>query len=177
MITTPPPPTSERTVSAGDLAALMSAALGIEKATLAVADAFVALGVQGSRIDRETAKRVLEHLSRAGGLVGITGRVALSRFEYGARGSSVARATDGSAPEPTASGGAKRSLSLVVTLLAPTLGQERAANLVRETASAMHLPDQVELDDALLLLEKITRMSGIIGVAARFAKTRIHLSW
>jgi hypothetical protein len=155
----------------------MSAALGIEKATLVVADAFVALGIQGARVDRATGKQVLEHLSRAAGLVGITGRVALSRFEHGARNSSVLRSTDASPSAPSASPSARRSLSLVVGLLAPTLGQERAANLVHETADAMHLPEQIQLEEALVLLEKITRMSGVIGVAARFAKTRIHLSW
>lgn len=167
MRTSPSPP---RTLSAKDLAALLSTALGEPRASDVVSSAMKALGVPAdSAMDVGTAKRVLTFVSNVDGLVGITGRVALTRIQFGS-------ATSGTLPAVTAKPDT-RPRSLVVRLLAPNVGEERAQKLVEETAQVMGLPAELELDQALALLEKITRMSGVIGVAARFAKTRIHLSW
>lgn len=115
------------------------------------------------------AKRVLTFVSNVDGIVGITGRVALTRLQVGS-------ATSGILPV-VAPRSDTRPRALVAQLLSPNLGEERAHKLVDETALTMNLPADLELDQALALLEKITRMSGVVGVAARFAKTRIHLSW
>lgn len=167
MTRSPSPP---RTFSAKDLVALLSTTLGEPRAGEVVAGAMKALGLHAdSPMEVGAAKRVLTFVSNVDGLVGITGRVALTRIQFGSAASGTLPAA-ALAPDT-------RPRSLVVRLLAPNLGEERAQKLVEETAQVMDLPAELELEQALALLEKITRMSGVIGVAARFAKTRIHLSW
>jgi hypothetical protein len=151
------------------LSSLLSAALGDERAMTVIADALVTHGVEGELFDGEVAKQILTFISAQDGLVGITGRVALSRFEFGTH-------TSGKTSGRVATKD-RRKLSLIVGLLTPTLGEERADTLVRETARAMKLEDSIDFDQALALLEQITHMTGVVAVAARFAKTRIHLSW
>lgn len=159
-----------RVFTSRDLAQLLSAALGSAQATDVIAAALRALGVSNPEaMELGTAKRVLTYVSNVDGLVGITGRVALTRLQYGA-------STSGSVPAASVRK-ETRPLALVVGLLAADIGEERAQKLVEETAAVMSLPGQLEIDQALALLEKITRMSGSVGVAARFAKTRIHLKW
>jgi hypothetical protein len=149
---------------------LLASALGDQRATEVVKGAMSTLGIPADEpMDTTTAKRVLSHVAGSDGIVGVTGRVALTRLQVGSTGS-------GSLPS-VAHEGETRPLSLIVSLLAPNLGEERSQKLVDETAMTMNLPRQVGFDQALALLEKITRMSGVVGVAARFAKTRIHLSW
>jgi hypothetical protein len=171
----PPAPARphSRTYAASELAALMSAALGAEKAASVVAAAIATLRLAPQEIDAAGARRICEHLAAQGGLVGITSRVALSRLQLGTK-------TTPSAPIPAATPRrtlTRRPRSFVTALLTATLGEERATTLVRETADAMRLPNELELDQALALLEKITKMSGVVGVAARFAMSRIHLSF
>lgn len=163
------PPSAHRLYTPRDLALLLATALGDARATEVVTTALRTLGLPEEPLDHEAAKRVLNHVSTVDGIVGVTGRVALTRLQFGANGS-------GSVPA-IAARTELRPLSVVAGLLAQNVGEERAQRLVEETASTMNLPAQIELDQALALLEKITRMSGVVGVAARFAKTRIHLSW
>lgn len=162
-------PAPARLYTPRDLALLLSTALGDERANEVIAAALRALGLPEEPMDHGKAKGVLTHVSNADGMVGVTGRVALTRLQFGSNGSGTVPAI---APRIET-----RPLSVVVALLAPNVGEERAQRLVEETASTMNLGSQIELDQALALLEKITRMSGVVGVAARFAKTRIHLSW
>ena len=152
----------------------MSAALGGEKAASVVAAAIAALRLSPQAMDAAGARRVCEHLAAQGGLVGITSRVALSRLQLGTPTSTSATMP---AVTPNKRTLTRRPRSFVTALLTATLGEERATTLVRETADAMRLPNELELDQALALLEAITKMSGVVGVAARFAMSRIHLSF
>ena len=161
----------QRLYAATELASLMSAALGVEKAASLVAAAITALRLRPEEIDAAGARRVCEHLATQGGLVGITSRVALSRLNIGVPTSGTMPAVT---PKRTLT---RRPRSFVSALLTATLGEERATTLVREAADAMRLPNELELDQALAVLESITKMSGVVGVAARFAKSRIHLSF
>ncbi len=151
-----------------DLEGLLSSALGGAKAKEVVSTTVTGLRLGTGALDAASARRVLEQISLADGLIGIAGRVALTRLE-GSRSPSGTRASV--LPK------IKRSLVLVAALLAPTLGGERAGTLVREAATSLNLGSDVDLDQALVLLEQIARMPGVTGIAARFAKTRIHLSW
>ncbi len=165
----PTPPKPGRTYRTHDIAALLCASLGFENATTVVHETMTELGIAEAVLDHATAKRLLEHLSQRPGLVGITGRVALSRLDVAKGSSAVAAAVGGTSD--------RRPLEIVIALLKPTLGEERASALVRETAAIMDIGGDVDLDQALGLLERIARAGGVTGVAARFAKTRIHLSW
>ncbi len=66
----------------------------------------------------------------------------------------------------------------VIDLLAASLGTTKADHVVRSACSALRLDDgSFELEQALALLEKIAEEPGIVGITARFAKTRAVLRW
>lgn len=125
-----------------------------------------ALRVSSEPMEAATARKVLERIASQDGIVGVTGRVALTRLDG-------ARSTSGH----VAVAKRRQALHVLASLLAPTIGDERATSLVREHARTKGYPDQIDLDEALAILEDIAVLPGVIGIAARFAKTRIHLSW
>ena len=62
-------------------------------------------------------------------------------------------------------------------MLARSLGNETAARTVDTAAQAVGAGERLSRDDALRVLEQIAREQGIVGIAARFAKSRVHLVW
>lgn len=61
--------------------------------------------------------------------------------------------------------------------LSRSLGQEKAEDVVDEAAHQVGIgTDDWERDEALLLLEALANMPGLVGVVARFAKARIILT-
>jgi hypothetical protein len=71
-------------------------------------------------------------------------------------------------------GGSERTtLADLVALLAPTLGQEKSEEVVAEGARSLGiLADEFSASRAVALLEALGRSPGMVGVAARFARTR-----
>jgi hypothetical protein len=66
----------------------------------------------------------------------------------------------------------------VVDLLAASLGTAKAEQVVRGAVASLRLgAGAFQLDQALALLEKIAEEPGIVGITARFAKTRALLRW
>ena len=66
----------------------------------------------------------------------------------------------------------------LISLLSPSIGAARAATAVDSAADVAGIEgDELTRDEALRLLERITAVPGIVGVAARFAKSRVHLVW
>lgn len=64
----------------------------------------------------------------------------------------------------------------MAALLSKTLGDAKATAVVEAHARALGLPPTLTRDQALQLLEHIAQEPGIVGITARFAKTRLHLS-
>ena len=64
-------------------------------------------------------------------------------------------------------------------LLSPSLGQEKACEVVGESARALGVwSDQITQQQALAILERIASLSpGLIGITARFAKSQVVLRW
>jgi hypothetical protein len=62
----------------------------------------------------------------------------------------------------------------LVALLAPTLGQEKSHDVVEEAARVLGAADPVEPAVAVQLLEALGKESGMVGVAARFARQRFE---
>jgi hypothetical protein len=149
------------------LTSLMAASVGAPRAQEIVGETLLQLGIAASGFDAETARLVLGRIGEQAGLVGITARVAMSRIELASRTSSSHPAQDKK----------KRPLSFVAGLISATVGEEKAEQIVETTAGSMGLKRNVDIDEALKLLESIARTSGVVGVAARFAKGRIHLTW
>ncbi|MEM9071250.1 MAG: hypothetical protein AAGE52_22250 [Myxococcota bacterium] len=73
-------------------------------------------------------------------------------------------------------GARPRSLESITALLSHTLGDATARRVVWRHARALKLPEELTQEEALRLLERIAKEDGIVGITARFAKTRIHLS-
>jgi hypothetical protein len=63
-----------------ELIAMLSRALGDTKARHLVEDSLRELGFDAAALDQEQAQRILEHLTKHKGLVGISARFALSRL-------------------------------------------------------------------------------------------------
>lgn len=72
----------------------------------------------------------------------------------------------------------RRSITDLVGLLSPSLGDEKAREAVAQAAAALGLhAELIDRKQALGILEHVARTAGLVGIAARFAKTHIHLKW
>lgn len=71
--------------------------------------------------------------------------------------------------------GERATLAELVALLAPTLGQEKSEEVVAEAARSLGvLVDEFSVSRAIALLDALGRAPGMVGVAARFARTRFE---
>ncbi|HJL17749.1 MAG TPA: hypothetical protein RMH99_18940 [Sandaracinaceae bacterium LLY-WYZ-13_1] len=61
-------------------------------------------------------------------------------------------------------------------LLSASVGDEKASGAVRDAARRLGLTGPLSRDEALDVLEAVAEEGGIVGVTARFAKSRIHLA-
>jgi hypothetical protein len=66
----------------------------------------------------------------------------------------------------------------LASLLSKAVGDEKAEAAVREAAVSLGLGRTTHFsqDQALEILERVASTPGIVGVAARFAKSRLHLA-
>ncbi len=78
---------------------------------------------------------------------------------------------------PTKAGHPAKTRDDLITLLSRSLGEDAARLYVVEAAGDLRLGDQLAVADALAILEKLAGSPGLVGVAARFAKARVHLAW
>jgi hypothetical protein len=66
----------------------------------------------------------------------------------------------------------------LVELLSASVGYEKAAEAILESCrQAGHSGDEITREDALRVLELVAKTPGIVGITARFAKTRVLLKW
>ena len=69
------------------------------------------------------------------------------------------------------------SINTLVGLLSPTLGAEKSADVVFTAARRLGLAeDGLTGAQAIAILEELSRVTGIVGVTARFAKQRTDFS-
>jgi hypothetical protein len=62
-------------------------------------------------------------------------------------------------------------------MLGRSLGNDKAAATVALAAQQLGLGMHLNRHEALNVLEHIAQQPGIVGIAARFAKSRVHLVW
>src|SRR4051794_6438077 len=63
---------------------------------------------------------------------------------------------------------------VVATLLAPTLGQQKSEAVVAAAMARLRMDDgPLTLEEGLVILDEVAREPGVVGVAARFARTRV----
>lgn len=61
-------------------------------------------------------------------------------------------------------------------LLAQALGNEKAVDAVSKAAQKLGLRrERFDKNEALSVLEQIAQTPGLVGITARFAKSRLHL--
>lgn len=191
-------PSSSRQEAIG----LLAPALGEEKAREVVATAARALGVDGDEWTTAAMRSLFELVAKEPGLVGITARVVTRRIRLG--GASPGFTDHGATPMPTpgafgpthapappppftgavphagpeVAATASKPWESVSDLLVQALGPQGARTAVEHAVHALGLGRTLTYGDALKVLEHIAREPGVTGIAARFAKTRLHLlSW
>jgi hypothetical protein len=62
-------------------------------------------------------------------------------------------------------------------MLARSLGSDKAIEAVNVAAEQVGVGETVDFEQALQVLEQVAHQPGIVGIAARFAKSRVHLVW
>ena len=66
--------------------------------------------------------------------------------------------------------------STLVELLAPSLGEDAAQEVVERACEAPGLTSmELTRDEALRVLEVVAEQPGLVGITARFAKSRVLL--
>jgi hypothetical protein len=66
------------------------------------------------------------------------------------------------------------SWARIAEMLAPTLGWEKSTEVVGEAAARLELPSEaMTLAQAIQLLGELGRAAGMVGIAARFARSRL----
>jgi len=66
----------------------------------------------------------------------------------------------------------------VAAVLVPALGEPASKKLIEETAKHLGLErDDLSFEEVMAILEHIASAPGIVGIAARFSKTRVILMW
>lgn len=73
---------------------------------------------------------------------------------------------------------ARWTLAQLIPLLSQTIGEEKARDVIETAAVSLGLSlvDGLVGGEVLALLDEIARSPGIVGITARFAKSRVHLS-
>lgn len=69
------------------------------------------------------------------------------------------------------------TLGELIPLLSQTIGEDKARDVIVEAARRLQLSlaDGLHEQDVLSLLDDIAASPGIVGITARFAKSRVHL--
>jgi hypothetical protein len=177
-----------KTTSRDEAIGLLAPALGEEKARATIDEAARALGLTRAEWSTAQFRGVFAHVSMEAGLVGITARVVARRLKLIADG----HTTTGShqaplppragevgppahTPGPRAVETSKKPIEALSDLLAQALGAETAKREVERAARTLGYGETIHFSAALKLLEHMTHEPGLVGIAAQFAKTRLHL--
>ena len=68
--------------------------------------------------------------------------------------------------------------SELVAFIAASVGDQVADELLVAIARRLKLnPESFTFDQALLVMEQVAHEPGLVGIAGRFAKTRVILAW
>ena len=172
-------PLDRGTTGLTDLVGMLAPTLGTEKSNELVRSVARELGL-GEELDRASVLALVDRLGEGPGLAGLAARFIRARYLRLTSSSirpavqAVSRRDD---EEPPSSRGVMSNHALV-DLLAPTLGNEKSTELVEEAARQLGLTmTRLGREDALRILEVLTAAKGIVGVAARFAKSRALLQF
>jgi hypothetical protein len=170
-----------------ELVALLAPTLGQERSREAILGAAGELGLAGEAFAWEEALSVLDRLARGTGILALAARFARDRlanhveapldapasrrpsYPAGPRRAPSTRPF-GMASEP----GRRIAVTRLKAQLAPALGQEKSDQLVAEAMLWLRLGgEDLALEQALSVLDRLGATPGLVGVTARFARARL----
>jgi hypothetical protein len=176
---------ADRPITKEDISVLLASALGQDKSDEVVASAARALGITKSSYSGEDIRGIFDKLTKAEGLVGVVARFAVSRGDVDKL---VARApkpqaTQVGRPEfrvgsPSPQSAPPPPIVDIMHLISPALGAEKARDAIEQAAArrGVDVATGLSYNGALSVLDEMTKVEGIVGVVARFAKARFLLN-
>ena len=154
---------------------MLASALGYEKRVDIITGTANELQLDPGALHWDHASSILERLSSEPGIVGVAARYAgLRLHRHHSTSPELCFPPEEEVAEAVPSSG--RAVDLV-SPLAPALGLSRARELVVEECKRQHFePNSLSDVQAGSVLTALSSKDGIVGVAARFAQTRLGLT-
>ncbi len=173
---------ADRPISKDDVTVLLASALGQHKSEELVTRAAGALGLKHPSYNAADVRSIFGKLVKEDGLVGVVARFAVSRGDVDKL---VARAEEAVAValetgqldlEGAPPSSMRRTFDLL-HLISPALGVEMGREALEHAARRRGIAVSPSLShaEALAVLDELTKVEGIVGVVARFAKARFLL--
>jgi len=153
--------------SKATLASTLAPAVGEERALELVSEAMRELGVHATEVTAYEARALFDHIGRHEGVIGVSARIARVR---------LATLRESDKPDPSK---LRHMLAKeVAELLAPSMGQERARELVETSARKLGLElEALGREEVAAILDDLATTGGVVSVVARFAKARALLKF
>lgn len=178
-------PPNHSTVSLAELVTMLAPALGHEHSQQLVETVAKQLNQSGPLLTLAQAVELLQALRASDGdkgLISVAARMTQSRLEARRRkvvstspsSSSAVAAFAARTSRPSVPAAATRFTEAdVVSLLGPTLGDQRSQDLVRDLVKLLGLELPMPQADVTRLLEALELQPGLVSVVARFARARL----
>jgi hypothetical protein len=154
--------------------------VGWEKSQEAVGATLRRLGYDGARLSADQVTKVLEDLAMEQGMVGVTARVILSRAPISPTDAEATRPPPVLTVPPDDSLPASFRLAATIGVhevlgqLSPLLGADKAEAAVQASLRRHALPrERLDAEQVTRLLDDLGHQDGVVGMAARFAKSRV----
>lgn len=173
---------ADRPITREDIAVLLASALGQDKSDEVVASAARAAGISRTSYVADDIRGIFDKLVKAEGLVGVVARFAVSRGDVEkliARVPKQASAPQRAGAATAAPQSVPPSVAIdIMHLIVPALGTEKAHEAIEHAAAkrGVDLASGLSYNGALAVLDEMTKVEGIVGVVARFAKARFLLN-
>ena len=179
--------TADRSITRQDIAVLLAPALGQDKSDEVVASAARAAGITRTSYLGDDIRGIFHWLVKVEGLVGVVARFAVSRGDVErligrmpkqAPAVQVGRPDFGAATQSAPQTLPPPVAIDIMHLIVPALGTEKARQAIEQAAArrGVDIATGLSYNGALAVLDEMTKVEGIVGVVARFAKARFLLN-
>ncbi len=180
---------ADRPITKDDIAVLLASALGQDKSEEVVASAARLAAITRTAYSAEDVRAIFDRLVKSEGLVGVVARFAVSRGDVDKlvarvpQSSGWPRGESGERASGSYEAASARSMPPSVAidlmhLIVPALGTEKAREAIEHAATrrGVDMTGGLTYNGALSVLDEMTKVEGIVGVVARFAKARFLLN-
>lgn len=180
---------ADRPITKDDIAVLLASALGQDKSDEVVVSAARAAGISRAAYLADDIRAIFDRLIKADGLVGVVARFAVSRGDVEkliarvpkpvSKGQAGGHDVPSSARDASSPHSMPPSVAIdLMHLIVPALGTEKARDAIEHAAArrGVDMSTGLTYNGALTILDEMTKIEGIVGVVARFAKARFLLN-